>query len=198
MGRRTPLPNMQTFAPSCLVTNVSSSIASSGVCTGITAAGVSLSRRSLKYSWVTTLKPRITARLVASSAMRGMPSPAVQHPGHHRRRPVAGVGRLPAPESLHRDAAFSALLGGHAERIRPAPLRLQETVGAEVARDFADLLGKDRGVLDPMSVAVDDWVREPLADFFGRMVRAHLDPPPTAEVRFRVSVCSQHNPSQTA
>ena len=56
-----------------LLTNVNSSIASSGVCTGITAAGVSLSPRSLKYSWVTTLKPRITARRVASSAIRGMP-----------------------------------------------------------------------------------------------------------------------------
>jgi hypothetical protein len=77
IGRRTPLPNMQTFAPSCSVTNVNSSIASSGVYTGITAAGVSLSPRSLKYSWVTMLKPRITARRVASSAMRGMPSPAV-------------------------------------------------------------------------------------------------------------------------
>src|SRR5207245_6539763 len=122
----------------------------------------------------------------------------VQHPGHHGRRAVAGVGRLPAPEPLHRDAAFSALLGGHAERIRPAPLRLQEAVGAEVARDFADLLGKDRGVLDPMPVAVDDGMREPLADFFGRMVRAHLAPPPTGEVRFPVSVCPQDNPSQTA
>jgi hypothetical protein len=68
---------MQTFEPSCLVTNSSSSIASSGVCTGITATGVSLSPRSLKYSWVTTLKPRITARRVASSAMRGILSPAV-------------------------------------------------------------------------------------------------------------------------
>src|SRR2546427_192817 len=121
MGRRTPLPNMPTFAPNCLVTNLHFSIAPSG----------------------------------------------------------------PLP-------------GSHAERIRPAPLRLQEAVGAEVARDFADLLGKDRGVLDPMPVAVDDGVREPLADFFGRMVRAHLAPPPTGEVRFRMSVCSQDNPSQTA
>ena len=66
------------------------------------------------------------------------------------------------------------------------------------ARDFADPLGKDRGVLDPMPVAVDDGVRETLADFFGRVVCAHLAPPPTGEVRFRASVCSQHNPSQTA
>src|SRR5207245_11041848 len=49
-----------------------------------------------------------------------------------------------------------------------------------------------------MPIAVDDGVREPLADFFGRMVRAHLAPPPTGEVRFRMSVCSQDNPSQTA
>jgi hypothetical protein len=84
---------------------------------------------------------------------------------------------LPAPEPLHRDAALSALRGGHAERIRPAPLRLQEAIGAEVARDFADLFGKDRGVLDPMPVAVDDGVRQPLADLFGRVVGAHLDPP---------------------
>ncbi len=98
----------------------------------------------------------------------------VQHPGHHGRRAVAGVGRLPAPEALHRDAAFSTLPGGHAERVGPAPLRLQEAVGAEVARDFADLLGKHRGVLDPVPVAVDDRVREPLADLLGRMVRAHL------------------------
>ena len=103
--------------------------------------------------------------------------PVVQHPGHHRRRAVARVGRLPAPEPLHRDAAFRALRGGHAERIRDAALRLQEPVGAEVARDLADLLGKDRGVLDPMPVAVDDGVRETLADFFGRLVRAHLAPP---------------------
>src|SRR6267378_5065319 len=69
-----------------------------------------------------------------------------------------------------------------------APLRLQEAVGAEVARDFADPLGKDRRVLDPMPVAVDDGVREPLADLFGCMVRAHLAPPPTGELRFRMSV----------
>src|SRR5689334_6697944 len=47
-----------------------------------------------------------------------------------------------------------------------------------------------------MPVAVDDGVREPLADLFRRMVRAHLAPPPTHEVRFRLSVCSQHSPSQ--
>ena len=67
--------------------------------------------------------------------------------------------------------------GGHAERIRDAPLRLQEPVGAEVAGDLADLLGEDRGVLDPVPVAVDDGMREPLADLCGRMVRAHLAPP---------------------
>jgi len=35
-----PLPNMPTFEPSSLVTNSSSSIASSGVCIGMIAAGV--------------------------------------------------------------------------------------------------------------------------------------------------------------
>ena len=44
--------------------------------------------------------------------------PVVQHPGHHGRRAVAGVGRLPAPEPLHRDAAFGALLGGQARANR--------------------------------------------------------------------------------
>src|SRR5581483_11314165 len=72
IGRRTPLPNMHTLLPSCLVTNSSSSIASSGVCTGITAAGVRRSSSPLKESAVTTLKPRMTARRVAASAMRGM------------------------------------------------------------------------------------------------------------------------------
>src|SRR5262249_11868579 len=89
-------------------------------------------------------------------------------------RAVTCVGRLPAPESLHCDAALGALLEGHAERIRDTTLRLQESIGAEVARDFADLLGKDRGVLDPMAVAVDHGVVEILPDLFRRMVGAHL------------------------
>src|SRR5215470_17482962 len=103
--------------------------------------------------------------------------PVVEHPRHHGCRAVAGVGRLPAPEPLHGDALLRALLGGHAERIRPTPLRLQEAVGAEIARNLADLLRKDRGILDPVPVAVDDGVRETLADFFGHVVRAHLAPP---------------------
>jgi hypothetical protein len=42
------LPNMPTFEPNCLVTNSSSAIASSGVCIGMIAAGVSRSPRPLK------------------------------------------------------------------------------------------------------------------------------------------------------
>jgi hypothetical protein len=57
------------------------------------------------------------------------------------------------------DPACGAL-EGHAERIRYATLRLREPVGAEVARDLADFLGEDRGVLDPLLVAIDDgWSR---------------------------------------
>src|SRR5262245_13479052 len=123
--------------------------------------------------------------------------PVVQHPGHHGRRAVARVGRLPAPEPLHRDTAFGALGEGQAERIRNAPLRLQEPVGAEVAGDLADLLGKDGRVLDPVSVAVDDGVREALSNFLGRCVRAHPAPPRNSEVRSRVSLCPARNRSQT-
>ena len=52
-------------------------MASSGVNIGITAAGVSRSLSLAKYSAVTILKPRTTARRVSSSAMRGMLRPAV-------------------------------------------------------------------------------------------------------------------------
>ena len=47
-GRGRLLPNIPTFEPSCLVTNSSSSIASSGVCIGMTAAGVMRSLKSRK------------------------------------------------------------------------------------------------------------------------------------------------------
>jgi len=46
--RATLLPNMPTFDPNSLVTNSSSAIASSGVCIGMIAAGVSRSPRPLK------------------------------------------------------------------------------------------------------------------------------------------------------
>ena len=76
-GRWIELPNMPAFEPSCFQQNSSSAIASSGVCIGITATGVSRSESFAKYSAVTMLKPRITARRVSSSAMRGMLRPAV-------------------------------------------------------------------------------------------------------------------------
>src|SRR5882724_3084133 len=115
MGRRTPLPNMQTLAPSCLVTNVNSSIASSGVCTGITAAGVSLAEvlEVLVGDDVEAADHRASRRVVgdARDTEPGgrvddpevdpeLVEAVVQHPGHHGRRAVAGVGRLPAPEPL--------------------------------------------------------------------------------------------------
>src|SRR5437016_8472216 len=53
--RDIPLPNMPTFEPSCLVTNSSSAIASSGWCIGMIAAGVSRSSRPWKYSAETML-----------------------------------------------------------------------------------------------------------------------------------------------
>ena len=46
--RDMPLPNMPTFDPSSFVTNSSSSIASSGVCIGMIAAGVIRSLRLRK------------------------------------------------------------------------------------------------------------------------------------------------------
>jgi hypothetical protein len=48
MGRGRLLPNIPTFEPSCVVTNSSSSIASSGVCIGMIAAGVMRSLKSRK------------------------------------------------------------------------------------------------------------------------------------------------------
>ena len=75
--RRAASPNIATLAPSCLTQNSSSSIASSGVNIGITAAGVRRSPSLPKYSAVTRLKPRQTARRVSSSGMRGTLNPAV-------------------------------------------------------------------------------------------------------------------------
>jgi hypothetical protein len=46
--RDMPLPNMPTLEPSSLVTNSSSSMASSGVCIGMIAAGVIRSLSFLK------------------------------------------------------------------------------------------------------------------------------------------------------
>ena len=72
MRRGGALPNMGDLGAELLDgRNSSSSIASSGVNIGITAAGVSRSLSLPKYSWVTRLKPRQTARRVASSGMRG-------------------------------------------------------------------------------------------------------------------------------
>ena len=83
-------------------------------------------------------------------------------------------------------------VSAHAERIRYATLRLQEAVGAEIACDLPNPLGKNRGVLDPMAVTVDHGVVEILPDLFRRMVRAHLFLPEGRDgiSMLRASVCS--------
>jgi hypothetical protein len=52
-------------------------MASSGLCIGMIAAGVSRSLRPWKASAVTTLCARITARRVSSSVILGRRNPAV-------------------------------------------------------------------------------------------------------------------------
>ncbi len=103
--------------------------------------------------------------------------PVVEEARHHRGRAVERVGRLPAPEAFHPEAALRALGGGQLEGIGDAPLRLQKPVGTEIADRFAYSLAEHGCVLHPMSVAVDDRVLEMLPDFFGCAMRAHLAPP---------------------
>ena len=97
----------------------------------------------------------------------------VQHHRHHRGGAVAGIDRLAAPLALHRGALRLALFGGHLERVGNAALRLQKPIGAEIADRLPDLLGEDRGVFDPVAVAIDDRVRKLGADLFGTAVSAH-------------------------
>src|SRR6202008_1482209 len=121
IGRRTALPNMQTFAPSCLVTNVNSSIASSGrarrdprgrgqlvaevlevfVGDDVEAADHRAPRRVVGDARDAEPGGRVDDRVVQAQLVE----PVVEKARHHRRRAVYRVGRLPAPEAFHADVA---------------------------------------------------------------------------------------------
>src|SRR5579883_305552 len=79
---------------------------------------------------------------------------------------VAGVGRLPSPIALHRDAAPAPFGDRQGQRIGDAAHGFGQPVGRLVAAGLAHLLDKDRAVFDPVSVGVDDRMAEAGADFF--------------------------------
>ena len=99
--------------------------------------------------------------------------PVIEHARHHRGGAVAGVGRLPPPIALHRDAAALPLGDREPQCVGNAALRCEKPVGRLVAGNLAHPLGEDRRVFDPMPVAVDDGVAQPGTDLFGAHMRAH-------------------------
>ena len=100
--------------------------------------------------------------------------PGVEHFRHHRRRTVERVLGLTVPEIRLRDAAPGALgrlqLEGVGRRFEGG----EEPVGPLVAAGLAHLFAEDRGIFEPMSVAVDDRVRQVRADFGWAGVCGHL------------------------
>jgi hypothetical protein len=99
--------------------------------------------------------------------------PLVQHLRHHCGGAVERVLGLAIPEIGHRDAAPAALLGGHLQGVGRRAQRREKAVGRFVAGGLAHFLAENRGVFQPMAVAVDDRMFQLRADLLGALVSAH-------------------------
>src|SRR6516165_12554619 len=78
-----------------------------------------------------------------------------------------------APESLLADAPSAPLLDRHAERAARAVADRVPAFDGIPASDPAQFLDKDRAVLDPVPVGVDDRMVEPRLDLRCREMSAH-------------------------
>src|SRR5207237_10184955 len=69
--------------------------------------------------------------------------------------------------------APAALFGGHLQGVGSRAQRREKAVGRFIAGGLAHLLTEDRGVFEPMAVAVDDRMFKLRADLLGILVSAH-------------------------
>src|SRR5207237_7440864 len=69
--------------------------------------------------------------------------------------------------------APAALFGGHLQGVGSRAQRREKAVGRFIAGGLAHLLTEDRGVFEPMAVAVDDRMFKLRADLLGALVSAH-------------------------
>ena len=101
--------------------------------------------------------------------------PLVEHLRHHRRGAVERVLGLAVPEIRAARRRAGARSAGCSLSASVVDLqRGEEPVGRLVAAGLAHLFAEDRGVFEPMSVAVDDRVRQVRADFGWAGVCGHL------------------------
>ena len=172
---------MPTFEPSCLVTNSSSAIASSGVMhrddRGRRHAVLELLEIARRHDVVgadhgaagrvvhDARQPQPGGRIDDREIGADLVEPLIQQMRDHRRGAVVGVAGLAGPEAGHRYAPPLALGDAQHQRVAGRRHRLEEPVGREVAAHLAHLLGEDRIVLDPMAVAVNDRVVQLGANF---------------------------------
>src|SRR5215471_13640016 len=105
----------------------------------------------------------------------------------HRGGAIVCVAGLPGPETGHRDPALLAFFNAQQERVTRDRHRLEESVGCLVAAHLAHLFRENRIVLDPMSITVDDGMREFGADLLRRHVGVTTHEYPSGRLGLRAT-----------
>src|SRR5206468_5869158 len=97
---------------------------------------------------------RIDDREVAAELVEAL----VEQARHHRGRAVERVAGLAGPEAWLGETPAPPLGERHAQRVLRGLHRGVEPIGSPVATDLSHALAEDGIALDPVAVAVDEWV----------------------------------------
>src|SRR5262249_27677651 len=132
--------------------------------------------RIVADTWHAQARRRIDDREIAAELVETL----VEQARHHRARAVQRIAGLASPETRLGAPPAPPLGRRHAERGLRGLQRGVESIGSPVATHLSHPLAEDGIELDPVAVAVDDWMVQARPDLRCRQVPvpAHVLSPP--------------------